>query len=133
MNSENVKKERPHRSSADVKYMDKQLELIRKFDWKKHKSVQWFIDNDWEYEYHTGLVDKTEHYTRIEEDTIIFKNYRYIIQVNTCSLCVVLMYNKDYDSAYGVPTVFLPIDELKMLNNLLLVLDLIKRTVVEKN
>lgn len=112
--------------------MDEQLELIRKFDWSKHKSVQWFMENNWEYEYKSGLVDKTEHYTRVEEDTIVFKNDRYIIQINTCSLCVVLMYRKDYDGCYDVPTIFLPIKELKMLNNLLLVLQLIKKTTIEK-
>jgi hypothetical protein len=60
------------------------------------------------YEYRKGLVDETAHYTRVEEDSIIYTGKDYILRFNLVSNCLVISQVNDNSDYYGgKPTLFL--------------------------
>ncbi len=90
----------------------KKLEHASKTDWLETDEIKWFQDNGWNVCYCKGLVDRTSQYTRYEEDCIIIKNDRYILQVNIPSATSVLQLINDNSDFYsGKPTMFLTFDE----------------------
>ena len=71
------------------------------------------------YTYRKGLVDKTSHYTRVEEDSIEYVGEKYIISFNLASRCVVISAKEDNADFYGgKPTMFLDNDLLKCINEI---------------
>lgn len=111
-------KERPV-NTFDPSDFEKKLEHARKTNWLETDEIKWFQDNGWNVCYHKGLVDKTSQYTRYEEDSIVMKNNMYIIQVNIPSATTVLQLLKDNADFYGgKPTMFLTIDEIYYLSEL---------------
>lgn len=59
------------------------------------------------YEYHKGIVDKTENYTRVEEDRISYKNDKIKIIFNLASRRVVFVDLANTSEFYGAPVMFL--------------------------
>ncbi len=60
------------------------------------------------YNYRKGLVDATPHYTRVEEDVIIYTGERYNIQFNLAGREMVLVMHDDNADYYGnKPTFFI--------------------------
>lgn len=73
----------------------------------------------YKYDYRKGMVDKTPHYTRVEEDSIIYTGEKYIIMFNLSSRCVVLSQIEDNANFYGgKPTMFLDNDLLRCINEI---------------
>lgn len=116
MSSEN---KRPWSTKFDANEFVKQIEQARQVDWEMSSQWQWFRDNGWDISYKQGLVDKTPHYTRYEEDCILIKNDRYIMQINIPSCCLVLQLIHDNEDYYGgKPTMFLDYNTMLHLTEL---------------
>lgn len=98
------------RISGDI--FKKMQSLIKTVDWDNHIGVKEMKENGWEYLYHHGLVDKTEYYTRVEEDSIMFKNDKYIVQINMSSGSVVIQDKHNSGDFYAYPTIFLSMREI---------------------
>ena len=97
----------------DTNMFQKMMELVKTVNWESIDGVREMIKLGWEYEYHRGLVDKTPHYTRYEEDTIRFKKNKATLQINMTTGTLVIQDLHSYDEFYyGNPTVFLTADEL---------------------
>lgn len=98
-------------ATFNVDIFQKMMDVVKLVDWENLVCVQDMINLGWEYIYHNGMVDKTPHYTRYEEDTIRFKKDDYSVQINMTSGTVVIQdLHSEYN--YGPPTVFLTKEEL---------------------
>lgn len=73
----------------------------------------------YKYFYRKGLVDETPHYTRFEEDVIVYMGEKYNIQFNLASRGVVLSMNEDNAECYGGrPTAFLSKEVLNCIQDI---------------
>jgi hypothetical protein len=98
-------------SRFDVDLFAIMQDKIKTVDWEYTHGVEDMKTFGWEYLYKKGLVDKTPHYTRYEEDTIRFKKGDYLAQINMTSGTVVIQdLHSEYN--YGPPTVFLTNGEI---------------------
>lgn len=71
------------------------------------------------YNYHKGLVDETPHYTRVEEDSIIYTGKTYNIQFNLASRGMVLVMHDDNADYYGnKPTFFISKDLMECIDEI---------------
>lgn len=98
-------------SHIDTNTFGAMLKLVKLVDWDNHEGVKIMMSKGWSYYYDKGLVDKTPHYTRYEEDKIRFMNDKYIIQINLSSGGVVLQDIHNSQSCYTYPTIFLGLAE----------------------
>lgn len=100
-------------SYFDTTLFNEMMKRIKKVDWRGVSGVDDMINYyGWEYEYREGMIDKTEFYTRCEEDCIRFKkDGRASIQINLTTGTLVIQDLHD-ESCYGAPTVFLSAGEL---------------------
>ena len=64
-------------------------------------------DLGYDYKYVKGLVDKTDYYTRVEEDKITYQNGKYKIAFNLASKGMVVTDLSGSFKHYGKPTIFL--------------------------
>ena len=97
----------------DVTMFHKMMEVVKLVDWENLACVQDMINLGWEYNYHNGMVDKTIHYVRYEEDTICFKKNNASVQINMTTGTVVIQdLHSCEEHYYGHPTVFLTKEEL---------------------
>ena len=72
------------------------------------------------YRYRKGMVDKTPHYTRVEEDAIIYESEKYIVQFNLASYSVVMIMKDDNAEFYGgKPTMFFDESFFKCINEVI--------------
>ena len=71
------------------------------------------------YNYRKGLVDATPHYTRVEEDAIIYTGKRYNIQFNLAGREIVLVMHEDNADYYGnKPTFFVSGDLMECIDEI---------------
>ena len=71
------------------------------------------------YTYKKGLIDATDHYTRVEEDSMIWENDKRFIQFNLASRCIVIQLKEDNANYYGgMPTFFLDNELLKCIEEI---------------
>lgn len=98
-------------SHIDSYVFSEMQKLVKNIDWDTHDGVTLMQAKGWEYSYQKGLIDKTPHYTRYEEDSIHFKNDKYRIQINMTSGSVVLQDIHNSESCYTYPTIFLGLVE----------------------
>ena len=74
----------------------------------------------YEYEYCKGLVDKTPHYTRVEEDSIVYHNPRRSIRFNLASRKIVIQELEDNAEYYGgKPTLFFDPKLIRCINEII--------------
>lgn len=104
-------KEQRENSRIDSYVFSEMLKLVKSIDWDNHEGVTLMQAKGWKYSYQKGLVDKTPHYTRYEEDSIHFKNDKYSIQINMSSGSVVLQDIHNSQEYYTYPTIFLGLVE----------------------
>ena len=103
-------------SHVDTHLFGAMLKLVKLVDWDNHKGVKIMMSNGWSYYYDDGIVDKTPHYTRYEEDRIRFTNDKYIIQINLSSGGVVLQDKSHSEEYYMYPTLFIGLTEIKAIS-----------------
>ena len=103
-------------SHIDTDIFGAMLELVKLVDWNNHKGVKIMVSKGWSYYYDDGIVDKTPHYTRYEEDRIKFTNDKYIIQINLSSGGVVLQDKSHSEQYYMYPTLFIGLDEIRAIS-----------------
>ena len=116
----------------DTNVFQKMMEVVKLVDWENLACVQDMITFGWEYVYHNGLVDKTPHYTRYEEDAIRFKKGDYSVQINTTTGTVVIQdLHSEYN--YGPPTVFLTKEELSAIYGIVDNIKILLESVVLSN
>lgn len=74
----------------------------------------------YEYVYHKGMVDKTAHYTRIEEDSILYMHPKRIIRFNLASRQIVIQEMEDNANFYGgKPTLFIHPNLIRLINEVI--------------
>ena len=103
-------------SHIDTNVFSAMLKLVKLIDWNNHEGVKIMVSKGWSYYYDDGIVDKTPHYTRYEEDRIRFTNDKYIIQINLSSGGVVLQDKSHSDQYYMYPTLFIGLDEIRAIS-----------------
>ena len=97
----------------DTNMFQKMMKVVKLVGWENLACVQDMINLGWEYQYYNGMVDKTPHYTRYEEDTIRFKKNNASVQINMTTGTVVIQdLHSCEEHYYGHPTVFLTKEEL---------------------
>lgn len=112
-------------SRFDVNMFAIMMDKIKGIDWENTHGVESMKTFGWEYIYKKGLVDKTEHYTRYEEDAICFKKGDYLVQINMSNGTVVVRdIHTSYD--YGQPTVFLTSGEINAICHIVNVIENLK-------
>ena len=103
-------------SHIDANIFSAMLKLVKLVDWDNHEGVKIMMSKGWSYYYDDGLVDKTPHYTRYEEDRIRFTNDKYIIQINLSSGGVVLQDKSHSEQYYMYPTLFIGLAEIRAIS-----------------
>ena len=103
-------------SHIDTNIFSAMLKLVKLVDWDNHGGVKIMMSKGWSYYYDDGLVDKTPHYTRYEEDRIRFTNDKYIIQINLSSGGVVLQDKSHSEQYYMYPTLFIGLAEIRAIS-----------------
>lgn len=103
-------------SHIDTDIFGAMLKLVKLVDWNNHEGVKIMVSKGWSYYYDDGIVDKTPHYTRYEEDRIRFTNDKYIIQINLSSGGVVLQDKSHSDQYYMYPTLFVGLAEIRAIS-----------------
>ena len=103
-------------SHIDTDILNVMLKLVKLVDWDNHEGVKIMVSKGWSYYYDDGIVDKTPHYTRYEEDRIRFTNDKYIIQINLSSGGVVLQDKSHSEEYYMYPTLFVGLAEIKAIS-----------------
>lgn len=106
------------------------LDNASRIDWDLHDGVLLMREKGWSYEYIKGNIDNTGGYTRRDEDRIVFKNDKYLIQVNLASINVVIEDMSNSTSYYSFPTVFLGIAEIMAVRSILVDLDALRKCYV---
>ena len=106
-------------SYFDPHLFHKMMDLVKLVDWDDHEGVKLMVSKGWSYYYDNGLVDRTPHYTRYEEDRIRFTNDKYIIQINLSSGGVVLQDASSSEKYYAYPTLFVGLAEIKAISLIL--------------
>lgn len=116
-------KEERNKARIDTERFSKMMDACNKIEWDYIGGVAAMKAMGWEFRYHKGLVDKTPHYTRVEEDVIMFKNDRYQVNINTSSAGLVITDLSDSGKCYVHPTIFLSVEEISALHSIQLLLD----------
>ena len=74
----------------------------------------------YEYKYQKGLIDKTQFYTRLTEDTIVYVHPQRRIQFNLASRTIVISETEDNAQYYGGrPTLFFHPNLIKAMNEIM--------------
>ena len=108
-------KEERDNAHIDVERFNKMSEACSKIIWDGIAGVEAMKAMGWEFYFHKGEIDKTPHYTRREEDVLMFKNNRYQVNINTSSAGLVITDLSDSGKCYAHPTIFLSIEEISAL------------------
>lgn len=118
-------------SGFDANLFAIMMDKIKTVDWEYTHGVEDMITFGWEYIYHNGLVDKTPHYTRYEEDAIRFKKGDYSVQINMATGTVVIqdLHSEYY---YGPPTVFLTAMEMNAICHTVNIIDNLKHEAMDE-
>lgn len=111
--------EQRRNSHVDGNLFAEMLKLVKLIDWENREGVKIMVNRGWSYYYDSGIVDRTPHYTRYEEDRIRFTNDKYVVQINLSSGGVVLQDTSDSVRFYRYPTLFIDIEEIKAISLIL--------------